>query len=232
MRRVLPLLTAFAFASSIASAGVPDPARSNLVVTGEGAPCQFRFRADGALDQLTVNLTVRDFTDTPIGNCTTDVHLKAVPATAALCICSPMVQGARTNADGAVQFVFQRVGGRGTLWAHAPRSRATRRPGVQKLCAQEGWSGQRDSNPPEAISVTAIPYMRGTSSRRRSAPRPPSDPAQDGPRGSGAPAIVIVDPWPSSPPRWTPPRLDRADSRPELGPSPSHGTVDPRHTNA
>ncbi len=36
--------------TTIASAKLPDPLRSSCAITGQGAPCQFRFRADGGLD--------------------------------------------------------------------------------------------------------------------------------------------------------------------------------------
>jgi hypothetical protein len=55
--RVLSLLiAAVVLASGIASAAVPDADRSSVAVTGQGAACQFRFRTDGGLDQMTVSV--------------------------------------------------------------------------------------------------------------------------------------------------------------------------------
>jgi hypothetical protein len=90
-RRCVLCLTALAAivgSAASVSAGVPSPAvvtgcgeggvgvpwvnRSGVGFLGAGAPCQFRFRADGGLDQLAIEITVRDLFDTPIPNIVVD----------------------------------------------------------------------------------------------------------------------------------------------------------------
>ena len=98
----------------IAYAKYPDPANSSVAVTGQGGACQFRFRADGGLDQMTVSIIVRDGFGLPV-SCSTSATLEPDPATLALCTCGPVSQAADTDTSGAVQLVFDRIGGRGSL---------------------------------------------------------------------------------------------------------------------
>ena len=115
MRLSLLPLAVVALWSGIACAKVPDPERSSFVVTGQGGASQFRFRADGALDQMTVTITLRDLFDLPVQYCSTSVTLEPSPATLALCTCGPSSQAARTDSSGALQVAFDRIGGRGSL---------------------------------------------------------------------------------------------------------------------
>jgi hypothetical protein len=127
MRKSLVLATlSVMFIVSGAFAGVPDPARSGCELKGQGASCQFRFRADGGLDCLTVCITLRDAFDTPVPNCSTNAGIGLVgpkPANgcwaaepgAAICACDSfgLNQGAFSDSTGVVQFVWKCIGGRG-----------------------------------------------------------------------------------------------------------------------
>ena len=115
MRLSLLPLAVVALWSGIVSAGVPDPSTSSVAITGQGSACQFRFRADGGLDQMTVSVTVRGPFGEPEAHCSTSVTLAPNPATLALCTCGPISQGAMPNSNGAFQLVFDRIGGRGSL---------------------------------------------------------------------------------------------------------------------
>lgn len=112
-----------------ALAGVPDPARAG---DGVGIPCvpadrsywdlepaptscQYRFAADGSLDELVVVVTLRDCFDTPIAFCAMESTLKPDPGTVAFCSCESPLQAGVTDADGAVEFRYSRIGGRGSL---------------------------------------------------------------------------------------------------------------------
>ena len=109
------LAAAVVLSTSAASAGVPNPERSSLAITGQGSACQFRFRADGGLDDMTVRITVRDSFDSPRANCSTGVALSPNQATLALGSCGPLSLAGHTDADGAIQFAFSQIGGRGSF---------------------------------------------------------------------------------------------------------------------
>jgi hypothetical protein len=94
------------------SLGVPSAEHSTLRLTGSQAPCQFRFRLDGSLDILTLLVTIRDDFDAPWPGCLTSGTLK--PLDSSLCSCCPIRQAAVTNANGAVTFVWDKIGGRGS----------------------------------------------------------------------------------------------------------------------
>ena len=117
MRRSLPLLAAAAVLlnSTVASAGYVCPPRCGVAVTGEGAACQFRFRQDGGLDQMTVSITLRDCFDVPNANCDASVTITPNAGTLALCVCGPNRKMGWTNGDGALQFAFSQIGGRGSV---------------------------------------------------------------------------------------------------------------------
>jgi hypothetical protein len=117
MRKNLFLaLTLVLCAGTTAHAGVPDPARSGVGLTGQVLPCQYRFRLDGSLDALGVRVTLRDAFDTPFPNCSTSVTLKTKAGTLALCGCCPNRQGGVTNSLGIVNFPgWRKLGGRGLL---------------------------------------------------------------------------------------------------------------------
>ncbi len=93
----------------------PCPSRCSFGVSGQGAACQFRFRADGGLDVLTLSITLRDAFDNPVPDCSTSVTIQPGPGTLALCGCGPLQQSGFSAADGTMQAVFSQLGGRGTL---------------------------------------------------------------------------------------------------------------------
>lgn len=94
----------------------PCPGRCSFDVSGQGAACQFRFRADGGLDALTVSVTLRDAFDNPVEDCSTSVTVLNGPGTSALCGCSPLELRGSSAADGTMYAVFTRLGGRGTVF--------------------------------------------------------------------------------------------------------------------
>lgn len=127
--RFAPWMLAVLLFASPALAGLRAPAgcfpnqspcgpRSTFLVHGMSpqAPCQFRFRADGGLDRLTLTVTLRDGFDLPSPDCSTTVTLEAGPNTAALCGCCDLAEGAVSGPDGEMQFVFAGLGGHGELW--------------------------------------------------------------------------------------------------------------------
>lgn len=97
--------------------GIPcDPIlRSSFELSPAPVGCQYRFGAGGDLDELTVIVTVRDCFDTPIAGCGIQATLVPNAGTVEFCACEPTVQVVPTNADGAVQFRYSRIGGRGSL---------------------------------------------------------------------------------------------------------------------
>lgn len=114
MRKSLVLATLVVLACSAAAfAGVPDPSRSGCAVVGNPLPCQFRFRADGALDKLTLKVTLRDAFDAPVANCSTYCNLGG--ATLAANNCGGNRKGGLTNAGGVVNFIYRCIGGRGSV---------------------------------------------------------------------------------------------------------------------
>jgi hypothetical protein len=115
MRKSLVLaMVAVLACSSLALAGVPDPARSGCSTSGTGsATCHYFFTINGSADKLTCNITLRDAFDTPVASCSTSVTISGSPA---FCTCAG---GARktgfSNGSGIVTIVFDRLGGAGTL---------------------------------------------------------------------------------------------------------------------
>jgi hypothetical protein len=103
--------------SSISLAGIPDPSRSGIGLSNPGASCQYRFRVDGGLDRLTAKITLRDAFDVPVASCATKATLQSSGAsTLAFCACSACnPQTASTAANGVVNLVFRKIGGRGNL---------------------------------------------------------------------------------------------------------------------
>jgi hypothetical protein len=103
---------------------IPCGPRSTFLVSGYSnmAPCQFRFRADGGIDALTLTITLRDGFDLPVPACSISVTIEEGPNTLALCSCCPLTQGGVSGPDGEQQFVFDSLGGRGELvlvvWSH------------------------------------------------------------------------------------------------------------------
>jgi hypothetical protein len=126
MNRAAPLLSLAALAlvlAAPASAGLrsPDdvpcnlPERSSYAYSEPSASCQYRFSASGALDEMTVLVTLRDCFDVPVEACSLNVTLTPNSGTLAFCSCEGTVFGALTDAAGVAQFSFSKIGGRGSL---------------------------------------------------------------------------------------------------------------------
>ncbi len=100
--------------------GFIDPLRCGAEVSGQTAPCQFRFHPGGASvyqgDVLTVSVTLRDAFDVPVVDCSTSVTLVPVgPDTHNFCTCCGERQDGRTDPDGTIRFQWDRIGGFGEL---------------------------------------------------------------------------------------------------------------------
>jgi hypothetical protein len=114
MRKSLVLATLLVLVCSAASfAGVPDPSRSGIATNSQPLACQWRFRADGGLDRLTLKVTLRDAFDAPVASCSTYCNLGGASLVAAQC--NGNRKGGLTNAGGVVNFVYRCIGGRGTV---------------------------------------------------------------------------------------------------------------------
>ena len=85
MRKSLVLATLVVLAcTASAFAGVPDPTHSGCGLNAKPLPCQWRFRADGGIDRLTLKVTLRDAFDAPVASCSTYCNLaNATPFSAA-----------------------------------------------------------------------------------------------------------------------------------------------------
>jgi hypothetical protein len=103
---------------------LPDPMRSICRITGNGAPCQFRFRSDGGLDHLTAFITLRDPFDSPVPNCSTSATISfdgpkgsggcwAAEPGGTIMDCVGLKRGELSGSDGELAFVWNRIGGRG-----------------------------------------------------------------------------------------------------------------------
>jgi hypothetical protein len=77
--------------------------------------CQYVFDLVGAAEALVVSVTVRDAFDVPIAACSTSATLIPNGGTIAFCACSSARRAGYTDSTGAVEFVFDGIGGRGTL---------------------------------------------------------------------------------------------------------------------
>lgn len=117
MRKSLVLATLLVLCTSLSAfAGVPDPSRSGVELKGQQVSCQYRFRADGGLDCLSVCITLRDAFDDVVGNCSTSVTLTSNAGTVAFCNCCPNSEGGITAPDGTITLgPWCCIGGRGTL---------------------------------------------------------------------------------------------------------------------
>lgn len=98
-----------------ASAKLPDPSTSELAITGQTVPCQFRFRADGGLDHLIVDVVLRDAFGLPVPECSASASLLPNGETMAFSCCAPSTQFGVSDAEGAVRFEFDDIAGRGSL---------------------------------------------------------------------------------------------------------------------
>jgi hypothetical protein len=109
------LIIAAVLVASVTFAATPDPNRSGFELSGQGTACHYRFRADGGLDRLTVLVTVRDAFDVPVPDCSTSITLHPIAQTLSFCSCCPSTQGVRTDNEGVMSLVFDKLGGRGSL---------------------------------------------------------------------------------------------------------------------
>ena len=121
MRKSLVLATLFVLVCSAAAlAGVPDPSRSSVATSASGNPCQYFFRADGLVDQLTLFVTLRDAFDAPVPNCATNVTLSNASLQVGNCCPAQLTTNTltgtnQTNANGVAYFVLNQISGRGTV---------------------------------------------------------------------------------------------------------------------
>jgi len=118
MRKAIVFATLLVLVCTSASlAAIPDPSRSGIGLSNQGASCQYRFRVDGGLDKLTAKITLRDAFDVPVAGCATKATLQSSGATTlAFCVCTGCnPQTASTGANGVVNLVFRKIGGRGNL---------------------------------------------------------------------------------------------------------------------
>jgi hypothetical protein len=91
------------------------PDRSSVVYSAPSSPCQYRFHATGALDEMSVLVTLRDCFDVPVPACSLDVELIPNAGTLAFCSCEGTLFGAVTDLDGVAEMRFSKIGGRGSL---------------------------------------------------------------------------------------------------------------------
>lgn len=107
------------------TAGLPapgagiDPVLSSASLSGQTAGCQFRFHPNGTGDVLTVIITLRDWFNQPVADCSTSVTLVPAPGTETfnVCTCCGERQTGATQADGTLQIAWNAIGGFGTLEA-------------------------------------------------------------------------------------------------------------------
>jgi hypothetical protein len=114
-------------------AGVCDPTRSVGRVSAAPVGCQFRFHQAGALDAMTLAVTLRDAFDTPVP-CSTWVDI--VDASPAFCVVDPTQLSTNTltgtgwtTPQGEALYVFDRLGGRGTLTLQLSAAGCCHQPG-------------------------------------------------------------------------------------------------------
>jgi hypothetical protein len=126
MRKSLVLaMVAVLVCSSMALAGVPDPARSGTATLGQGTAQHYRFGLAGDWDVLTCAVTLRDAFDTPVASCSTSASASFSAGGSNFpfgCFCTGSAGGAatqrltgNTTAGGVVNFLFANVGGNGQL---------------------------------------------------------------------------------------------------------------------
>jgi hypothetical protein len=117
MRKSLVLATLLVLCCSMtAFAGVPDPSRSGFECTGQGASCQYRFRADGGFDCLSVLITLRDAFDEVVSGEDVTVTLTPNAGTLSFSNCCSNTIAGTTAIDGTLLIAeWCCLGGRGTL---------------------------------------------------------------------------------------------------------------------
>jgi hypothetical protein len=78
-------------------------------------PCQYRFRADGFLDVMTVTVTLLTAGGLPVMGWPTTCTLVPNAGTLAFCTCCMNPQAGVTGPGGIIVFTWGKIGGRGTL---------------------------------------------------------------------------------------------------------------------
>lgn len=112
MRKSLVLATLVVFVcAATVFAGVPAPDRSGTGLNAPPAGCQWRFRATGDADQMTLSVTLRDAFDVPVVACSTSATLGA--ASVIVQQCGGLRTTASTDSAGVALFVYRCLGGRG-----------------------------------------------------------------------------------------------------------------------
>ncbi|GJM45138.1 MAG: hypothetical protein DHS20C21_19800 [Gemmatimonadota bacterium] len=92
-------------------AGVPDPLRSGTGLSTPAAGCQYRFRANGGLDTMTLCVTLRDGFTAPVAACSTSATIGSPSIIVG--DCGGLTQTGFTDGAGVVYFYYQCVSGRG-----------------------------------------------------------------------------------------------------------------------
>jgi hypothetical protein len=110
---VLTILTLALDSLHPVRAGLPDPSRTRVGVSGNNFSCHFRFDPGGGYDVLTVSVSLRDVFDTPVNDCSTSCTL--VPNALAFCSCCPVTRIGVSDAEGVVKFTWDQIGGRGEI---------------------------------------------------------------------------------------------------------------------
>lgn len=115
MRQFLVLSLAILLTSYATAFAQPSPATSTCVLGGQPAPCQYRFRTDGALDVMTVTVTLLTAGGLPVIGWPVTCALVPNAGTAAFCTCCMNPQAGVTGPGGIIVFMWRKIGGRGTL---------------------------------------------------------------------------------------------------------------------
>lgn len=115
MRKPLVLSLALVLTLQAVALSQPSPLTSTAVLGGMGSPCQYRFRADGGLDDMTVTVTLLTAAGIPVPAWPTTCTLVVNAGTLRFCSCCPNPQAGLTDAAGEIVFTWSKIGGRGTL---------------------------------------------------------------------------------------------------------------------
>ena len=115
MRKPLLLALCFVLIHQAAAFAVPSPLTSTCVLGGQPLACQYRFRADGLLDVMTVTLTLLDAAGAPEVGWPTSCVLVPNAGTLSFCSCCPNPQFGFSGPGGVSVFTWSQIGGRGTL---------------------------------------------------------------------------------------------------------------------
>ena len=115
MRKPLLLALCIVLIQQAAALAQPSPATSVCVLAPSPLPCQYRFRADGGLDNLSLAVALRDAAGAPVPGWPVTCALVPNAGTVTFCSCCPNPQAGLTNALGIIVFTWSKIGGRGTL---------------------------------------------------------------------------------------------------------------------